>query len=393
MQAFTQYTPTEIVFGKGVENKAGDMIEKYNGTKVLVVYGGGSVVKSGLVDRIADQLKSKNLEYVLFGGAKPNPELKLVYEGINVVIENKIDFVLAVGGGSAIDTGKVIAIGAANPDVDVWKYFCKEAEVEKALPIGTVLTISAAGSETSNSSVLTNTDNMEKRGLTTEFNRPVFALMNPELTYTLPKYQVACGIADIMMHTIERYFSDKAGNELTDEIAAALLKVVIRNGKILIDNPCNYDAASEIMWAGSLSHNGLTGLGRTPDFSVHQFGHELSAMFDSTHGAALTAVWGAWAEYCVSTDYKRFEKYAKDVWGIDEGDTKKTAVEGINKTVEYFKQIGMPTCFTALGIGVLDDDTIQELSDRCVHRGKRKIGVFNPLEKQDVINIYKMANI
>ena len=392
MQAFTQYTPTEIIFGRGAENKTGELVKKYKGTKVLVVYGGKSAVSSGLIQRIANQLKNENIGYILFGGAKPNPGLSLVNEGIKIAIDNKIDFILAVGGGSAIDTGKVIAWGALVPGLDVWKFFLKEAEAEKALPVGTVLTISAAGSETSNSAVITNEQTGEKRGLTAELNRPCFAVMDPELTYTLPKFQVSCGIADIMMHTLERYFTNTEGNELTDEIAAALLRVVIRNGEKLLLDSHNYDAASEIMWAGSLSHNGLTGLGRPMDFSVHQFGHELSAKFDVAHGAALTAMWGSWAKYCCHKDYARFAKYAVDVWGVDMKNAQNTAFAGIDKTVGYFRQINMPACFTELGIGILNSEEINELADRCVFRGKRKIGNFYPLDKQDVINVYNMAN-
>jgi len=253
-----------------------------------------------------------------------------------------------------------------------------------------VLTISAAGSETSNSAVLTNTETGQKRGLGTDYNRPRFAIMNPELCFTLPKYQIACGIADIMMHTMDRYFTPEntAGgqNEMTDEIAEALLRVVVRNGLVAMENPENYQAQSEIMWAGSLSHNGITGLGGTQDFSTHQLGHELSARWDVAHGASLTTVWASWARYCLAVNPERFARFANKVWGLA------SAEEGILKTEEYFKSIGMPTSFTELGIGVQADDVLDELADRCVFRGERLVGSFKPLNKDDILEIYKMAN-
>jgi alcohol dehydrogenase YqhD (iron-dependent ADH family) len=387
MRSFTFYTPTEIVFGKDEELKTGQLIRKNGGTKVFVVYGGGSVVKSGLLKKITDQLKSDDIRYILFGGVQPNPLLSHAREGIKAAIGLGVDFVLAVGGGSVIDTAKAIAHGAKNPDTDIWKFWKREVEVKQSLPVGVVLTISAAGSETSNSAVLTNAETGEKRGLNTDFNRPKFAVMNPELTYTVPKFQVACGIADIMMHTIDRYFTQFVGeNEFTDAIAAALLRNVIKNAPIVLNDPTNYDAVSEIMWCGSLSHNGITGLGRPFDFSVHQLGHELSGRFNVPHGASLSTMWGAWAKYIYNIDSARFAKYAKEIWGAD------TAEEGIAKTVEFFRSIGMPTCFTELGIGIQTDEVIDEMADSCVFHGKRLVGNFKPLDKNDIVNIYKLAN-
>ncbi|MCL2816690.1 MAG: iron-containing alcohol dehydrogenase [Oscillospiraceae bacterium] len=384
MQSFVFHTPTEIVFGKSEEKRTGQLVRKYGGTKIFVVYGGGSVIKSGLLKSVTDLLEIENLQYFLFGGAQANPLLSHAREGAKAAVDFGADFILAVGGGSVIDTAKAIAHGAKNPDIDIWKFWKREEEVKQSFPIGVVLTISAAGSETSMSAVLTNADTGEKRGLGTDFNRPRFAVMNPELTYTVPKYHTACGIVDILMHTIDRYFTQQAGeNEFTDAVAAGLLRTVIKNGPIVLREPENYDAVSEIMWCGSVSHNGITGLGRPFDFTVHQLGHELSGRFDAAHGASLTTMWGSWAEYVCDANPARFAKYAKEVWGGE---------DGIEKTVEFFKSIGMPICFSELGIGLQTDYVIDEMADSCVFHGKRLVGNFKQLDKNDIINIYKLAN-
>ena len=392
MQSFAFYSPTEIAFGKGEEEKTGQLAKKYGAAKIFVVYGGQSAVNSGLLKKITDSLEAEKQQYHLFGGAKPNPLLSHAREGIKAAVEFGADFVLGVGGGSAIDTAKAVAHGAKNPGTDIWKFWKKEAELRQTLPLGVVLTISAAGSETSNSAVLTNAETGEKRGIITDLNRPCFAVMNPELTYTVPKYQISCGIADIMMHTLERYFTHVENNELTDGIAEALMRTVIKNGPLLLREPSNYNAASEIMWCGSLSHNGLTGLGRPFDFPVHQFGHELSARFDVAHGASLSSVWGAWAMYAYGANPARFAKYAKDIWDVDLGDPEASAKAGIAITVEFFKAIGAPTCFSELGIGIQNEKTIDELADSCVFYGKRSVGIFKKLDKNDIIEIYKSAN-
>lgn len=392
MQSFMFHAPTEIVFGKGEEEKTGRLVRKYGGTKVFIVYGGGSVVKSGLLKRITDCLEAENLEYFLYGGVQPNPLLSHAREGVKAAVEFGTDFILAVGGGSAIDAAKSIAHGSKNPDIDIWKFWKREAEVTQSFPVGVVLTISAAGSETSMSAVLTNAETGEKRGLSTDFNRPRFTVMNPELTYTVPKYHVACGIVDIMMHTIDRYFTQESsggtggGNEFTDGIASALLRTVIKNGPAALKEPSNYDAVSEIMWCGSVSHNGMTGLGRPMDFSVHQLGHELSGRFNVAHGASLSTMWGSWARYVLTVNPSRFAQYAKDVWDAN------TAEEGINATVTFFKSLEMPTCFSELGIGVQSETVIEEMADSCVFHGKRLVGNFKPLDKTDIANIYGLAN-
>ena len=396
MQGFTYYTPTEIVFGPGVESQTAEMVKKHGGTKTIVVYGEGSVVKSGLLDKIVAQLAEKGIEYLKYGGATPNPHLSFARGGVKAALDFGADFVLAIGGGSAIDAAKAIAHGTKNPETDIWKFWLREEPVNKSLPVGVVLTISAAGSETSNSAVLTNTDTGQKRGLNTEFNRPRFAIMNPELTYSLPKYQIACGIADIMMHTMDRYFSPEChitqSSEMTDVIAEGLLRVVIKNGIKALENPSDYQAQSEIMWGGSLSHNGICGLGRTFDFSVHQLGHELSGRFNVAHGASLTTMWGHWARYTLGVNPGRFAQYARNVWGVTNENDTAAAEEGITKTEEYFKRIGMPTCFSTLGIGTQPEDVIHQLADFCVHHGKRLVGSFRPLDKNDVFAIYQSAN-
>lgn len=392
MLSFTQYAPTEIHFGRDTQHRVAELVRKHGGSRVLIVYGGGSVERSGLLQEITDQLAKADIPCLPFGGAKPNPLLSHAKAGIKAAIGFQADFILALGGGSAIDTAKGIAIGAKNPDTDIWRFWARELVVEKALPVGVVLTISAAGSETSSSSVLTNDETGEKRGLSSDFNRPRFAVMNPELTFTLPKYQIACGIADIMMHTLDRYFTLVEGNELTDELAEALLRVTIRNGRTAMENPSDYGAASELMWCGSLSHNGLTGLGRTGDFAVHQLGHELSGRFDVAHGASLTTMWGSWATYCLPVSVARFARYARNVWQVNEQDDEAAARLGIAKTVEYFASISMPTCFTELGIGIQDEDTIRELARSCTFFGKRLVGNFKPLDQTDIENIYRLAN-
>jgi len=392
MKSFTFYSPTEVVFGKGTELRAADEIKKHGGSRVLIVYGGGSVVKSGLLSRIEQSLTDGGLSFTELGGVSPNPRLSFARVGVEKAKEFGADFVLAVGGGSVIDTAKGIALGIANPGADIWLYWTQEAIPPKSMPVGVVLTISAAGSETSDSAVLTDEETGSKRGLSIDFNRPKFAIMNPELTFTLPSYQIACGIVDIMMHTLDRYFTLTEGNELTDEIAESLLRVVIKNGKIAMKDPSDYEAMSELMWCGSISHNGLTGLGANTDFTPHQLGHELSGKFDVTHGASLSAIWGSWAKYCYQAKPERFVRFAKQVWGIEKGSVEETARAAMDETVAYFTSLGMPTCFTELGIGVQSDEILGELADRCVFYGERTIGSFKKLDREDAYQIYKLAN-
>lgn len=328
------------------------------------------------------------------GAADPNPRLFQVREGVQTALEFGADLILAVGGGSVIDAAKAIALGAAEPETDLWDFWLGKRPVERTLPVGAVLTISAAGSETSSSAVLTRDDTLEKLGLTSEQIRPRFAVMDPELTCSLPPYQIACGVVDIMMHTLDRYFTCVTGNLLTDEIAQGLLRTVIRCGARALADPCDLQAMSELMWAGSLSHNGLTGLGAPKDFAVHQLGHELSARFDFAHGATLSAVWGSWAEYCVETDPARFAQYGVSVWGLDPagGSQEELARQAIARTVDYFRSLGMPTCLTELGCGLQSEEELKELARRCTFYGARTIGAFRVLGEADILAIYRAAN-
>jgi len=392
MQNFTFNLPTKVIFGKDAEAATAEEIKKSGASRIMIVYGGGSIIKSGLLDKIEQLLKKNELTYKLLGGVQPNPRLSLVRVGIEQALSFGADFILAIGGGSVIDTAKAIALGIANPQTDVWKFWTRAAVADKALPVGVVLTISAAGSEMSDSAVLTNDETGEKRGFSTELNRPRFAVMNPELTFTLPKFQISCGIVDIMMHTLDRYFTPTEGNELTDEIAEALLRVAIKNGEIAFKNPHDYQAQSELMWCSSLSHNGLTGLGAAKDFSPHQLGHELSGMFDVAHGASLSAIWGAWANYCYQVKPERFSRFAQKVWGIENGNAEKEALNAIDKTVSYFASLDMPTCFTELGIGIQSEETLRELANRCMFYGKRTVGQFKVLDIEDAYQIYRLAN-
>lgn len=392
MHAFTYLSPTEVIFGRNTQCQTAASIRKYGGHRVLIVYGGGSVLKSGLLEQVCGMLEAEGLPYHAFGGAKPNPTLDHARDGIRAAETFRADFILAIGGGSAIDTAKAVAIGAANPAVDIWDYWCRKSVPTAALPVGVILTISAAGSEMSNSAVLTNSATGRKRGLSSDLNRPRFAIMNPELTYTLPVYQVACGVTDIMMHTLDRYFNP-LNNELTDSLAEALLRTVIENGRIAVRNTHDYDAMSELMWAGSLSHNGLTGLGGKPDFAVHQLGHELSAMFDTAHGASLATVWGSWARYVCGSGISRFARYAKNVWGLETADEKECALGGIRATEEYFRSLGMPTGFGEnKDMGVQPDEVVHDLAYRCSFRSTRTIGSFKVLNEEDMYQIYKNAN-
>lgn len=393
MQGFTYYAPTEIVFGKGAEDQLTAMVKKYGGSRVMLVYGGGSVVKSGLLPKLEEQLKKDGIDYITLGGVQPNPLLSLIREGITKAVEWKADMIIGVGGGSAIDSAKAIAHGTANPGTDVWKFWKLEEPLTKSLPIGVVLTIPAAGSETSSSAVITNKEIGEKRGINTDFNRPRFALMNPELTYTLPLNQVACGIVDIMMHTLDRYFTPVDGNEMTDELSEALLRTVIRNGRKAMTDPKDYDAMSELMWCGSISHTGMTGLGRPMEFSIHQLGHELGGKFDIAHGETLSTVWGSWATYVYKVNPARFARYAKTVWGVDGAKSdEEAAKEGIDKTVAYFKELGMPVCFSDAPMGIQPAEVVKDLALRCSFYEKRQVGQFKKLSKDDLEEIYTLAN-
>ncbi len=389
MNNFKFYAPTEVVFGKDVENETGEVARKY-GKKAFLVYGKGSVVKSGLLERVEKSLTEAGLEYEEFGGAKPNPTVAHAREGVSKALSFGADLIIAVGGGSAIDTAKAIAHGAANPDSDVWDIWTKKVPLEKSLPVGAVLTIPAAGSEMSDSAVLTNEEIGKKAGINTDFNRCRFAIMNPALASTLPKNQVAAGVTDIMMHTMERYFIPGIKCDMTDEIAEGLLRTVIKNGAKVVKDPSDFDSMSEVFWASSLSHNNLTECGRGKDFSVHKLGHALSAKYDVTHGASLSAVWGSWAKELYKEAVSRFARYARNVWKVTEVDDEKAALAGIEKTVEFFKSIEMPVSLTGLGISPSDED-LHALALDATMNDSMKLSRIRPLDAEAVYKIYKAA--
>lgn len=391
MENFQYYTPTKVVFGRGVENQTGALVKEQGCRKVLVHYGSRSAEKSGLLDRICRSLDEAGIEYVRLGGVVPNPRLSLVYEGIEFCRREGVDFILAVGGGSVIDSAKAIGYGAAD-EGDVWDFYEKKREAESCLPVGVVLTIAAAGSEMSNSSVITNENGWLKRGYNNDCSRAKFAVMDPELTMTLPKYQTASGCVDIMMHTMERYFNQSENMELTDGISEHLIRTVMKNARILMDEPGHYDARAEVMWAGSLSHNGLTGCGTDGgDWASHQLEHELGGMFDVAHGAGLAAVWGSWARYVAGERPERFARFAVNVMGVPAGDDDlETAFWGIRAMEEFCRSIGMPVCIRDMGID-LTEEQIAELAEKCSHFGKRTIGCVRKLTKEDMYQIYKNA--
>ena len=389
MQDFIFYAPTKVIFGKTAQSQAGEIASRY-GRRAMLVYGKGSVIRSGLLDEVKLSLEKAGVEYSLFGGAQPNPTLAHAEEGVKQAVEFGADLVIGIGGGSAIDTAKAIAHGAANPGTPLWDIWTRKAELTKSLPIGAVLTMPAAGSEMSDSAVLTNESIGKKSGLSTEFNRCKFALVNPSYGATLPKYQLAAGITDIMMHTMERYFIPDSHAELTDEIAEGLIRTVIRNGAEVIKNPENYDALAEIFWASSLSHNSLTECGRGKDFSVHKLGHALSAKYGATHGASLSAVWGSWAEYLYRDCPQRFSRFARKVWSIDEKDDIAASKKGIELTIDFFRSIGMPTSLKELGAEP-DGSEITALALDATMKDTVKLSRIRPLYNEDIEKIFRLA--
>ena len=391
MHEFTYYTPTKVVFGRGSEAKTGALLKEYGAGKVLLHYGGGSAERSGLLGRIREQLAAERIPFVELGGVMPNPRLSLVREGITLCEGEGVDFILAVGGGSVIDSAKAIGYGVTGGG-DVWDFYDFKRKAETCLPIGAVLTIAAAGSEMSNSCVITNDDTWEKRGTKSDAGRPRFAVMDPELTITLPPYQTACGCADILMHTMERYFNHGENMELTDGIAEALMRTVIRNAGILVKEPENYEARAEIMWAGSLSHNGLTGCGTDGgDWATHKLEHELGAMFDVAHGAGLTAVWGSWARLVYGERLDRFAKFATNVMNVPwQGNERETAVCGIYAAEAFFRSIGMPVTLKELGIAPTEEQ-IDALAEKCMKSAQGMPGIVKKLSREDIAEIYRAA--
>ena len=392
MRSFDFCVPTRIVFGENSLSRLPELLGQQGCRRVLVVSGGKSAKSSGLLDRVYSLLRQENIVFDELTGVQPNPRLTLAREGVKKAIRMNADLILAVGGGSVIDTAKAVAHGAADPETDVWEYWAKRAQVKASLPVGVVLTIPAAGSETSDSAVLTNDVEGRKRGLNTEFNRPKFAVMDPALALTLPKHQLACGVTDIMMHTLDRYFTPADDNETTDALAEAILRTVIKNGRALLRDPSDLHAMSEIMWCGSLSHDNLTGLGNPRDFSVHQLGHAISEKFDVCHGESLSCVWASWARYVYTVDPARFAKYAHNVWNVHADSPDEAARIGIEETENFFRSIGMPTCISELSCGRLGSEDGEELTLRCSYGKTRTFGALMPLGHDDMREIYRAAN-
>lgn len=386
MKDFVYYTPTEVVFGHDSEKQIIPLLKKYNAGKVLIHYGGGSAIKSGLIPEIRKKLEDAFIPYVELGGVVPNPHLSLVYEGIDLCKASGVDFILAVGGGSVIDSAKAIAYGLEY-NGDVWDFFDGKAKPAGAAPVGVVLTIPASGSEMSDSCVITNIEKGQKRGCNSDFCRCKFAVMNPERTFSLPAYQSACGITDIMMHSIERYFTPDSPMSITDALCSALIKDVRITGEKLLEDPQNYDLRASIMWAGSLAHNGLTGCGVRSDFATHRLGHELSSLFDAAHGASLATLWCHWAKYVMSENPSRFFSFAKDVMEVD------TAEEGIDAMRSFFKRIGMPTSIPELIGRKATQEEIALMAERCSRGRTISVGSFKPIEYSDMLKIYHLSNI
>ncbi|WP_367569378.1 iron-containing alcohol dehydrogenase [Lacrimispora sp.] len=394
MNNFEYYVPTRIIFGRDTQKQVGAIIREYGFKKVMIHYGGGSVKKTGLLDQVTDSLKEQGIGYVLFGGAQPNPTLSLAKEGIDLCIKEQVDFILAVGGGSAIDSAKCIADGAMNPETDPWKFFMKEALPQKALPHGCILTLSASGSESSASCVITNEESGLKRGFNSPTHRPLFAICNPELTFTVNKFQTGCGTVDIMMHTLERYLGGKTRDtDLTDRLAESILISVMEAGVVADKNPEDYEARAALMWAGSLSHNDLTGLGREYMMQVHQLEHELSGMYPSVaHGAGLSALFCSWARYVCKEDPMRFAQLAVRVLKEEMNfeDPLRTALKGIDSLEKYFKSLEMPVTLRELEAGIKKDD-FEAMAEKCSAGNTRILPGIKALGKAEMIEVYKMA--
>lgn len=388
MDNFQFYSPTEFIFGKETESQAGEMIKKYGGTKVLLHYGSKSAVKSGLIDRVKEVLTESNIPFVELGGVKPNPRDTLIYKGIEICRKEGIDFILSVGGGSCIDSSKAIALGVPY-DGDFWDFYGTGKTVEKALPIGTILTIAAAGSEGSGASVVTKEDGWLKRDVSSDLLRPKFSILNPELTCSLPAFQTACGAADIMAHVFERYFTNTREVEITDRLCEAVLMTMIKETPRVIADPGNYEARANIMWAGTVAHNDIVGVGRSQDWNSHAIEHELSALYDCAHGAGLAVIMPAWMEFVYKHDIMRFAQAAVRIWGCEMNfiNPELTALEGIQCFRSFLSYIGLPINFEELGA---KEEDIPKLVDK-LGIGNGRTGGFVQLSSNDIIEIYRIA--
>ena len=394
MNNFEYCVPTRVIFGRDTQKRAGELIKEYGFRKVMIHYGGGSVKRSGLLDQVTASLREAGIEMVLFGGVQANPTLSKALEGMEICRREGVDFILAVGGGSVIDSAKCIADGAPNPEIDPWKFFMKEAVPPKALPHGNILTLSASGSETSQSCVITNEENGLKRGFNCPAHRPLFAVCNPELNFTVSRFQTGCGTVDILMHTLERYLGGTTKDTaLTDRIAEGLMKAVIEAGTAADLNPEDYEARATLMWAGSLSHNDLTGLGREVMMTVHQLEHELSGKYpEVAHGAGLSALFCSWARYVCRDDPMRFAQLAVRVWDVEMNfeNPLKTALDGIQRIEDYFKSLNMPVRLSELEANVKEAD-FDEMAEKCTNFGRRVLPGIRELGKREMMEIYRMA--
>lgn len=386
MENFVFQNAAKIIFGKGTEKSAGAEIKKYS-NKVLLHYGEQSIKKYGLYERVVKSLTDAGIEFIELSGVQPNPLLSMVKKGIDLCRKNSIGFILAVGGGSVIDSAKAIAIGVPY-EGDVWDIFMGKAKAQAAISLGVILTITAAGSESSIVSVILDEKTLMKKGYHNSLMLPKFAILNPELTYTLPAFQTACGSADMMSHIFERYFTQSNNNDLTDRLCEGALKTVIENTPVVLANPENYDARAELMWAGTLAHNGLLGTGRVEDWGSHKVAHELGAVYGISHGAAIAISFPAWMKYVYKQNISRFKQFAFRVWGVDPyfGNDESIALEGIKKLEDFFKESGLPTTLEELNIG---DDKFEEMALKEVQWGP--VGNFMKLQKEDLVNIFKLA--
>ena len=389
MNNFVFYSPTEFVFGKATEMQVGALARKHGARKVMIVYGGGSVVRSGLLDRVKQSLQEAGIEYCLMGGVQPNPVDTKVYEGIEFCRREQADMLLPVGGGSVIDTAKAIAAGVLY-EGDFWDFYIGKAKVTKALKVAVVLTIPAAGSEGSGNTVITKLDGLQKLSLRVpEFLRPVFSIMNPELTYTLPPFQTACGVADMMAHIMERYFTNTQEVEIGDRLCEGTLMAIINEAPKVMRNPEDYGARANLMWAGMIAHNGTCGVGCEEDWASHFLEHEISAIYGVTHGAGLSVIFPAWMTWMVEHNVGKIAQYAVRVWGVPESEDKKAvALEGIGKLKNFFTSLGLPVTFKELGV---ENPDIDRLADS-LHRNKGElVGNYVKLTKQDSKEIYRLA--
>ncbi len=387
MRNFVFENKTKIIFGRGTEEKVGKEIKKLGKNKVLFHYGGGSIKRFGLYDKVVKSLKDEEIEYVELGGVKPNPSLSLVKEGIELCRQENIDFILAVGGGSVIDSAKAIAAGALY-EGDVWDFYDNKAQIKEALPLGVILTLPAAGSEASDASVITDEERKLKRGTGSPLIRPTFSILNPEITFTLPPYQTAAGITDMMAHIMERYFTQERNVDLTDHMCEAVLKTIIKNAPLVLEKPEDYNARAEIMWAGTLAHNGLLDTGRLGDWGTHMIEHELSALYDLTHGAGLAIIFPAWIRYVYKAYPEKMLRFFHNVFDVEAvfDDPQYMIEEGLKRLKEFYRSLGMPVSLKDAGI---EEKRFEEMAEKCTVFGP--VSNFIKLEKSDVVEIYKLA--